>query len=174
MTIKQDVSVSGANSFPINSTVNISTDFSKQEGSGSELQIRWFGIFLCGIYMFSHVWIYTSCCSMNVFDINLKLCFSDRDSRTERERIRLFREREERERLSRKRDWLESEKRQLETDRMEREFLERMRMRVEYERKREQERIDREREELRRQQEQLRFDQERRPLKRPFDMDSRC
>uniref|UniRef100_A0A8D0CGV4 Scaffold attachment factor B n=1 Tax=Scleropages formosus TaxID=113540 RepID=A0A8D0CGV4_SCLFO len=97
----------------------------------------------------------------------------DRDSRAERERIRLFREREERERLMRKRNWLEVEKQRLDADRMEREFLERERMRVEYERRREQERIHREREELRRQQEQLRFEQDRRPLKRPYDMDSR-
>ncbi|XP_030639779.1 scaffold attachment factor B1 isoform X2 [Chanos chanos] len=99
----------------------------------------------------------------------------DRDSRAERERerIRLFREKEERERLMRKRRWLEMEKQRLDADRMEREFLERERMRVEYERRREQERINREREELRRQQEQLRFEQERRPLKRPYDIDSR-
>ncbi|XP_027014855.1 scaffold attachment factor B1 isoform X2 [Tachysurus fulvidraco] len=97
----------------------------------------------------------------------------DRDSRSERERIRLFREREERERLMRKRNWLELEKQRLDADRMEREFLERERMRVEYERRREQERIHREREELRRQQEQLRYEQDRRPIKRPYDMDSR-
>ncbi|XP_041746228.2 scaffold attachment factor B2 isoform X1 [Coregonus clupeaformis] len=96
------------------------------------------------------------------------------DSRTERERIRLFREKEERERLLRKRNWLEVEKEQLNFDRLEREFLERERQRVEYERRREQERIQREREELRRQQEQLRFEQDRRPLKRPYaDVDSR-
>ncbi|TSK53755.1 Scaffold attachment factor B2 [Bagarius yarrelli] len=97
----------------------------------------------------------------------------DRDSRSERERIRLFREREERERLMRKRNWLELEKQKLDADRMEREFLERERMRIEYERRREQERIHREREELRRQQEQLRYEQDRRPIKRPYDMDSR-
>ncbi|KAJ8277377.1 hypothetical protein GJAV_G00074510 [Gymnothorax javanicus] len=97
----------------------------------------------------------------------------DRDSRAERERIRLFREKEERDRLMRKRNWLEVEKQRLDADRMEREFLERERMRVEYERRREQERIHREREELRRQQDQLRFEQDRRPIKRPYDMDSR-
>lgn len=97
----------------------------------------------------------------------------DRDSRSERERIRLFREREERERLMRKRNWLELEKQKLDADRMEREFLERERMRIEYERRREQERIHREREELRRQQEQLRYEQDRRPIKRPYDIDSR-
>ncbi|XP_010869811.2 scaffold attachment factor B1 isoform X2 [Esox lucius] len=98
---------------------------------------------------------------------------SSGDGRTERERIRLFREKEERERLLRKRNWLEVEKERLKFERMEREFLERERQRVEYERRREQERIQREREELRRQQEQLRFEQERRPLKRPYDLDSR-
>jgi len=35
------------------------------------------------------------------------LLFSDRDGRTEREHIRQFREREEREHLVRKRNWLE-------------------------------------------------------------------
>ncbi|XP_014071699.1 scaffold attachment factor B2 isoform X2 [Salmo salar] len=96
------------------------------------------------------------------------------DNRTERERIRLFREKEERERLLRKRNWLEVEKERLNFDRMEREFLERERQRVEYERRREQERIQRERDELRRQQEQLRFEQDRRPLKRPYaDLDNR-
>lgn len=99
---------------------------------------------------------------------------SGADSRTERERIRLFREKEERERLLRKRNWLEVEKERLNFDRLEREFLERERQRVEYERRREQERIQRERDELRRQQEQLRFEQDRRPLKRPYaDLDNR-
>uniref|UniRef100_A0A096MCR6 Scaffold attachment factor B n=1 Tax=Poecilia formosa TaxID=48698 RepID=A0A096MCR6_POEFO len=84
----------------------------------------------------------------------------NRDNPSERERIRMFRERE-------------VEKQRLEADRMERQFLERERMRIEYERRREQERIMREREELRRQQEQLRFEQDRRPVKRPYDMDSR-
>ncbi|XP_047443254.1 scaffold attachment factor B1 [Mugil cephalus] len=99
----------------------------------------------------------------------------DRDNRPdrERERIRLFRESEERKHLIRKRHWLESERQRLDADRMERQFLERERLRIEYERRREQERILREREELRRQQEQLRYEQDRRPLKRPFDMDSR-
>ncbi|XP_051977986.1 scaffold attachment factor B1 [Xyrauchen texanus] len=97
----------------------------------------------------------------------------DRDSRLERERIRLFREREEKERLMKRRNWLELEKQKLDADRMERELLERERIRVEYERRREQERIHRERVELRRQQEQLRFEQDRRPLKRPYDMDGR-
>uniref|UniRef100_A0A669EMC6 Scaffold attachment factor B n=1 Tax=Oreochromis niloticus TaxID=8128 RepID=A0A669EMC6_ORENI len=91
----------------------------------------------------------------------------------ERERIRLFREREERNHLMRKRHWLEAEKQRLDADRMERQFLERERLRIEYERRREQERILREREELRRQQEQLRYEQERRPIKRPYDMDGR-
>ncbi|XP_030582797.1 scaffold attachment factor B1 [Archocentrus centrarchus] len=91
----------------------------------------------------------------------------------ERERIRLFREREERNHLMRKRHWLEAEKQRLDADRMERQFLERERLRIEYERRREQERILREREELRRQQEQLRYEQERRPVKRPYDMDGR-
>ncbi|XP_051549759.1 scaffold attachment factor B2-like [Myxocyprinus asiaticus] len=97
----------------------------------------------------------------------------DRDSRLERERIRLFRQREEKDRLMRRRNWLEVEKQRLDADRMEREFLERERLRVEFERRREQERIHREREELRRQQEQLRYEQDRRPLKRPYDMDGR-
>uniref|UniRef100_A0A3P9BQJ6 Scaffold attachment factor B n=1 Tax=Maylandia zebra TaxID=106582 RepID=A0A3P9BQJ6_9CICH len=91
----------------------------------------------------------------------------------ERERIRLFREREERNHLMKKRHWLEAEKQRLDADRMERQFLERERLRIEYERRREQERILREREELRRQQEQLRYEQERRPVKRPYDMDGR-
>ncbi|KAM9385115.1 scaffold attachment factor B1 isoform 2-T2 [Pholidichthys leucotaenia] len=97
----------------------------------------------------------------------------NRDIRSdrERERIRLFREREERNSLLRKRDW--AEKRRLESDRMERQFLERERLRIEFERRREQERILREREELRRQQEQLRFEQDRRPIKRPYEMDGR-
>ncbi|XP_068599364.1 scaffold attachment factor B1 [Brachionichthys hirsutus] len=101
--------------------------------------------------------------------------YTDRDSRPdhERERIRLFREREERKHLMRKRRFLESEKQRLDADRMERQFLERERLRIEYERRREQERILREREELRRQQEQLRYDQDRRPGKRPYDMDGR-
>ncbi|XP_070688235.1 scaffold attachment factor B1 [Pempheris klunzingeri] len=99
----------------------------------------------------------------------------DRDNRPdrERERIRLFREREERKHLIRKRNWLEAEKQRLDADRMERQFLERERLRIEYERRREQERILRERDELRRQQEQLRYEQERRPIKRPYDMESR-
>ncbi|KAM9761631.1 scaffold attachment factor B1 isoform 2-T2 [Menidia menidia] len=101
--------------------------------------------------------------------------FTDRDNRPdrERERIRLFREREERKHMMRKRHWLEAEKQRLEADRMERQFLERERLRIEYERRREQERILRERNELRRQQEQLRYEQDRRPVKRPYDMDGR-
>uniref|UniRef100_A0A7N8YFC0 Scaffold attachment factor B n=1 Tax=Mastacembelus armatus TaxID=205130 RepID=A0A7N8YFC0_9TELE len=101
--------------------------------------------------------------------------FTDRDIRPdrERERIRLFREKEERKHLMRKRHWLEAEKQRLDQDRMERQFLERERLRIEYERRREQERILREREELRRQQEQLRYEQERRPFKRPYDIDGR-
>nr|XP_040039638.1 scaffold attachment factor B1 isoform X2 [Gasterosteus aculeatus aculeatus] len=104
---------------------------------------------------------------------------SDRDSREairpdrERERIRLFREKEERKHLLRKRSWLEAEKQRLDADRMERQFLERERLRIEYERRREQERILRERDELRRQQEQLRYEQARRSMKRPYDMDGR-
>ncbi|XP_072245688.1 scaffold attachment factor B1 [Leuresthes tenuis] len=101
--------------------------------------------------------------------------FTDRDNRPdrERERIRLFREKEERKHLMRKRHWLEAEKQRLEADRIERQFLERERLRIEYERRREQERILRERDELRRQQEQLRYEQDRRPVKRPYDMDGR-
>ncbi|XP_061539248.1 scaffold attachment factor B1 [Phycodurus eques] len=91
----------------------------------------------------------------------------------ERERIRMFREKEERKHLIKKRHWLEAEKERLNVDRMERQFLERERMRIEFERRREQERIMREREELRRQQEQLRYEQDRRPMKRPYDMDGR-
>ncbi|KAM9832405.1 scaffold attachment factor B1 [Neosynchiropus ocellatus] len=100
--------------------------------------------------------------------------YTDRDHRPDRERdrIRIFREREERNHLIKKRNWLELEKQRLDADRMERQFLERERMRIEYERRREQERIMREREELRRQQEQLRFEQGR-SLKRPYDMDGR-
>uniref|UniRef100_A0A8C2ZI99 Scaffold attachment factor B n=1 Tax=Cyclopterus lumpus TaxID=8103 RepID=A0A8C2ZI99_CYCLU len=102
----------------------------------------------------------------------------DRDNRDnrpdrERERIRLFREKEERKHLIRKRNWLEAEKERLDADRMERQFLERERLRIEYERRREQERILRERDELRRQQEQLRFEQDRRSVKRPYDADGR-
>ncbi|KAL3047802.1 hypothetical protein OYC64_021886 [Pagothenia borchgrevinki] len=99
----------------------------------------------------------------------------DRDTRPdrERERIRLFREKEERKHLLRKRDYLEVEKQRLDAERMERQFLERERLRIEYERRREQERIMRERDELRRQQEQLRYEQDRRSLKRPYDIDSR-
>ena len=52
---------------------------------------------------------------------------------------------------------------------MEREFLERERLRIEYERRREQERIQ----ELRRQSDQLSFEQNRRGMKRPYDMDGR-
>ncbi|KAK5870223.1 hypothetical protein PBY51_024876 [Eleginops maclovinus] len=99
----------------------------------------------------------------------------DRDNRPdrERERIRLFREKEERKHLLRKRDYLEVEKQRLDAERMERQFLERERLRIEYERRREQERIMRERDELRRQQEQLRYEQNRRSLKRPYDIDGR-
>ncbi|XP_051928781.1 scaffold attachment factor B1 isoform X3 [Hippocampus zosterae] len=92
------------------------------------------------------------------------------DNRTERERIRIFREKEEQKHLLKKRQWLQVERDRLDADRMERHYLERERMRIEYERRREQERIMREREEIRRQQEQLRFEQERRPMKRPYDM----
>ncbi|XP_077441206.1 scaffold attachment factor B1 isoform X2 [Vanacampus margaritifer] len=109
--------------------------------------------------------------------------YNDRgpDNRTERERIRMFREKEERKHLMKKREWLESshvlipqaERERLDADRMERQFLERERMRIEYERRREQERITRERDEIRWQQDQLRFEQDRRPMKRPYDMDGR-
>ncbi|XP_061153522.1 scaffold attachment factor B1 isoform X1 [Syngnathus typhle] len=95
------------------------------------------------------------------------------DGRSERERIRIFREKEERQHMMKKRHWLELERERLDADRMERQFLERERMRIEFERRREQERIMREREEIRRQQEQLRFEQDRRPVKRPYDMDGR-
>ncbi|KAM8873857.1 scaffold attachment factor B1 [Spinachia spinachia] len=104
---------------------------------------------------------------------------SDRDSREgnrpdlERERIRLFREKEERKYLLRKRDWLEAEKQRLDADRMERQFLERERLRIEHERRREKEKILREREELRRQHEQLRNEYARRSAKRRYDMDGR-
>lgn len=99
----------------------------------------------------------------------------DRDNKPdrERERIRIFREREEKNSLLRKRHWLEVEKQRLDADRVEHQFLEREMMRIEYERRREQERILREREELRRQQELLRYEQERRHLKRPYDVDHR-
>ncbi|XP_055077070.1 scaffold attachment factor B1 isoform X2 [Periophthalmus magnuspinnatus] len=99
----------------------------------------------------------------------------ERDSRPDRERdrLRMLRERDERTSLMRKRHWLEVEKQRLDADRMEAQLLEREMMRIEYERRREQERILREREELRRQQELLRFEQDRRPLKRPYDIDHR-
>ncbi|KAK7889752.1 hypothetical protein WMY93_025312 [Mugilogobius chulae] len=99
----------------------------------------------------------------------------DRDNRPDRDRdrMRMFRERDERTSLMRKRHWLEVEKQRLDADRMEAQLLEREMMRIEYERRREQERILREREELRRQQELLRFEQDRRPLKRHYDVDSR-
>ncbi len=67
----------------------------------------------------------------------------------------------------------QAEKQRLDADRRERQFLERERLRIEIERRREQERILREREELRQQYEQLRYEQERRPIKRPYDIDSR-
>ncbi|XP_072295232.1 scaffold attachment factor B1 [Eucyclogobius newberryi] len=99
----------------------------------------------------------------------------ERDNRPERERdrLRMFRERDERTTLMRKRHWLEVEKQRLDADRMEAQLLEREMMRIEYERRREQERILREREELRRQQELLRFEQDRRPMKRHYDVDNR-
>uniref|UniRef100_A0A8C6WL78 Scaffold attachment factor B n=1 Tax=Neogobius melanostomus TaxID=47308 RepID=A0A8C6WL78_9GOBI len=65
------------------------------------------------------------------------------------------------------------EKQRLDADRMEHQFLEREMLRIDYERRREQERILREREELRRQQELLRLEQDRRSLKRPYDIDHR-
>ncbi|XP_077573267.1 scaffold attachment factor B1 isoform X2 [Stigmatopora nigra] len=92
------------------------------------------------------------------------------DNRSERERIRAFREKEERTHLMKRRHWLEAERERLDADRMERQYLERERMRIEYERRREQERIMREREEIRRQQDQLRYEQDRRPVKRPYEM----
>ncbi|XP_052002175.1 SAFB-like transcription modulator [Xyrauchen texanus] len=92
----------------------------------------------------------------------------------ERERIRLLREREERENLMRERQRLEVERQKLERERMERERLERERIRIEQERRKEAERLAREREELRRQQEQLRYEQEKRNnLKRGRDVDQR-
>ncbi|KAB5559084.1 hypothetical protein PHYPO_G00024780 [Pangasianodon hypophthalmus] len=96
-----------------------------------------------------------------------------RERERQRQREREIREVERRRHSGGDRDSRSEQKQRLDADRMEREFLERERLRVEYERRREQERIHREREELRRQQEQLRYEQERRPLKRPYDMDSR-
>uniref|UniRef100_A0A8C2KBN0 SAFB-like, transcription modulator n=1 Tax=Cyprinus carpio TaxID=7962 RepID=A0A8C2KBN0_CYPCA len=94
--------------------------------------------------------------------------------RRERERIRIIREREERENLMRERQRLEVERQKLERERMERERLERERIRIEQERRKEAERLAREREELRRQQEQLRYEQEKRNnLKRGRDVDQR-
>ncbi|CAL8269635.1 unnamed protein product [Arctogadus glacialis] len=69
-------------------------------------------------------------------------------------------EREEREHLIRKRNWLEVEKRRLDADCMELQFLERERQRVRFERRRERYGIQRERVELRRQQEQFRSGQD--------------
>ncbi|KAI5088606.1 SAFB-like transcription modulator [Silurus meridionalis] len=94
--------------------------------------------------------------------------------RRERERLRVMREREERENLMRERQRLEMERQKLERERMERERLERERIRIEQERRKEAERLAREREELRRQQEQLRYEQEKRNnLKRGRDVDHR-
>ncbi|CAL1593730.1 unnamed protein product [Knipowitschia caucasica] len=99
----------------------------------------------------------------------------ERDGRPDRERDRgrMFRERDDRTSLMRKRHMLEVERQRLDADRMEAQLLEREMMRIEHERRREQERILREREELRRQQELLRFEQDRRPLKRNYDIDHR-
>ncbi|XP_056436540.1 ELKS/Rab6-interacting/CAST family member 1-like [Gadus chalcogrammus] len=83
-----------------------------------------------------------------------------------RDRIRQFQEREDREHLIRKRNWLEVEKRRLDAECMELQFLERERQRIRFERRRE--RYGRERVELRRQQEQLRFGQDYRSGKRSY------
>ncbi|CAM9993214.1 unnamed protein product [Lampetra fluviatilis] len=92
----------------------------------------------------------------------------------EMKRIRVLREREEREQLQRERERLQMERLRLEKERQERERLERQRVRIEQERCKEQERIARMREELRRQQEKLRLEQERRAsLKRTYDVDNR-
>ncbi|XP_043946655.1 scaffold attachment factor B2-like isoform X2 [Protopterus annectens] len=96
----------------------------------------------------------------------------ERDRR-ERDRLRMIRERESREQLRRERERLELERQKLERERLERDRIERERIRIEHERKREQERILRERDELRRQQDQLRLEQDRRPVRRPYDADSR-
>ncbi|CAL8379833.1 unnamed protein product [Gadus morhua 'NCC'] len=85
-----------------------------------------------------------------------------------RDRIRQFQEREDREHLIRKRNWLEVEKRRLDADCMELQFLERERQRIRFERRRERYGIQRERVELRRQQEQLRFGQDYRSGKRSY------
>jgi hypothetical protein len=85
-----------------------------------------------------------------------------------RDRIRQFKEREEREHLIRKRNWLEVEKRRLDADCMELQFLERERQRIRFERRRERYGIQRERVKLRRQQEQLRFGQDYRSGKRSY------
>ncbi|CAL8393809.1 unnamed protein product [Arctogadus glacialis] len=90
-----------------------------------------------------------------------------------RDHIRQFQEREEREHLIRKRNWLEVEKRRLDADCMELQFLERDRQRIRFGRRRERygiqrERDKRERDKLRRQQEQLRFGQDYRSGKRSY------
>ncbi|CAL8369773.1 unnamed protein product [Gadus morhua 'NCC'] len=85
-----------------------------------------------------------------------------------RDRIRQCQEREEREHLIRKRNWLEVEKRGLDTDCMELQFLEREWQRIRFERRRERYGIQRERDKLRRQQEQLRFGQNYRSGKRAY------
>ncbi|CAL8406356.1 unnamed protein product [Arctogadus glacialis] len=85
-----------------------------------------------------------------------------------RDRIRQFQEREEREHLIRKRNWLEVEKRRLDTDCMELQFLEREQQRIRFERRRERYGIQREQDKLRRQQEQLRFGQNYRSGKRAY------
>ncbi|CAL8402503.1 unnamed protein product [Gadus morhua 'NCC'] len=68
-----------------------------------------------------------------------------------RDRIRQFQERDEREHLIRKRNWLEVEERRLDADCMELQFLERERQRIRFERRRERYGIQRE---------QLRFGQD--------------
>ncbi|CAL8343111.1 unnamed protein product [Arctogadus glacialis] len=78
-----------------------------------------------------------------------------------RDCIRQFQQREEREHLIRKRNWLELEKRRLDADRMERQ-------RMRFERRRERYGIQWGRVELRRQQEQLRFGQYYRSGKRSY------
>ncbi|CAL8287003.1 unnamed protein product [Arctogadus glacialis] len=85
-----------------------------------------------------------------------------------RDHIRQFQEREEREHLIRKRNWLEVAKRRLDADCMELQFLERERQRIRYGRRRERYGIQRERDKLRRQQEQLRFGQDYRSGKRSY------
>ncbi|XP_030234867.1 ELKS/Rab6-interacting/CAST family member 1-like [Gadus morhua] len=85
-----------------------------------------------------------------------------------RDRIRQVQEREEREHLIRKRNWLEVEKRRLDAECMELQFLEREQQCIRFERRRERYGIQRERVKLRRQQEQLRFGPDYRSGKRSY------